>query len=200
MDGTTAVHDTERIHNYYYVGEEEGPRGTKPVLIKTELSCLSEKKHCTNNRTLLELMKQLTISRQQKCLLSTMALVSALIQLAELALRISNALLFFFSFSPRRSAYPLNEGNLVWSGCRGAEGVHLILCVAIEAIHILGPPEGGQSGREHIPAHQLSFVPATAIIASLQIHNWPKLISRSPMWTPLLSLTGLCLTHGGCGP
>lgn len=64
----------------------------------------------------------------------------------------------------------------------------------------VSPPALTEPRRDYISSHHLSFVTVKAIIASLQNHNWLVLISWSQMWTPLLSLMALRLTHDGCGP
>lgn len=92
-----------------------------------------------------------------------------------------------------------------WLGYR-SEVAHLIFCVAIEAVRILGPlcplegvlrlcSQGGTIFRRITSA----FFRSKAIITSLQIHNWPILISGAQMWTLNSSLMAVHLTHDGCG-
>lgn len=77
------------------------------------------------------------------------------------------------------------------------------LCVHLKGISLSTPALTGPQW-DYISQHHLSFVTATAIIASLQIHNCPILISSSrvQMWMAGINppyFDGLHLTDDRCG-
>lgn len=84
------------------------------------------------------------------------------------------------------------------------ELIHVLgLCVHLKDISVstsaLTAPQW-----DYISQHNLSFVTATAIMASLQIHNWPILISSSrvQMWMARINppyFDGLHITGDICG-